>query len=199
MSDPRLQRVLSRIDEANAHDPSVVTMDGAAHPAAQLYGARMSAVLSALAPHASPHLQIAARGQHIERWSVPRDSYPQDRVGYLKWRKDLQAFHARRLGELMAEAGYDGDDQARVSDLVRKVGLKTDPEVQTLEDVACVVFLTHYGEDLFQRYDDDKVVDILRKTARKMSPCGIAHVGQLALSERNARLIGRALAEPGAE
>lgn len=194
MSDLRLSRVIALIDEANSCDPETVEVSGGERPAAFVYGKRMSATLEHLAPGASDHLQIAVRGQHIERWTVPRSTYAEGRTGYLKWRKDLQAFHAKRLAELMEKSGYHEMDIERVSRLVRKAGLKTDPEVQTLEDVACLVFLEHHAADLFERYEDDKVVDILEKTARKMSAEGLAAAGRLELGERLSRLMDRALA-----
>ena len=89
MTGEKFTEVLQRIDAANAADPEVV-MDGtASHPAALLYGRRMSAELVAFCSQASEHLRIAVRGQHIERWKIPRSDYPKDRQGYRKWRVDL--------------------------------------------------------------------------------------------------------------
>src|SRR5713226_4699128 len=118
-SDARLVEVLAAIDAANGQDPSQIEIDGRREPAELVYGRRMSETLARLAPQASEHLRIAARGQHIERWTSPRNSYAEGRVGYLKWRKDLQGFHARRIGEIMMAAGYDAGDVERVGALVR--------------------------------------------------------------------------------
>lgn len=189
----RLSRVLALIDEANCADPNLTDTPDGRRPAELVYGERMSAMLSGFRPAASEHLAIAARGQHIERWTVPRASYPAGRVGYLRWRSDLKSRHARRVGELMAAAGYPPDDVARVEALVRKERLKYDPAAQALEDVACLVFLAHYAEDFIARHDDDKVIDILRKTAVKMSPAGLAAAAGLALPERLARLLRTSL------
>ena len=194
MSSDRLAVVLRQIDDANARDPEHTETPGSRHPAALAYGLRMSATLDGFAPDASDHLRIAARGQHIERWMVPRSSYPEGRTGYLKWRKDLQAQHADRLSAIMKSAGYGEADASRVAALVRKERLKVDPEVQALEDVACLVFLEHYAGELFARYDDQKVIDILQKTARKMSAGGLAAAGKIKVGERLARLLSLALA-----
>ncbi len=190
----KLSDVLWRIDRANAADPNLVDEQGQQQPAELVYGARMSAMLSQFRPDAPEILQIAARGQHMERWTSPRKSYPEGRVGYLRWRKDLKDFHARRVGELMAEAGYSEADIARAGELVRKEQLKYDEEVQTLEDVICLVFLTHYAPDFIAPHDDEKVIGILAKTARKMSPEGLAAAGKLPLSGRLAQLLEQALA-----
>ena len=174
MSGTRFTRVLERIDAANAADPERA-MDGAVEqPAALLYGWRMSAELVAFCPDASESLRIAARGQHVERWTVPRESYPEGRAGYLRWRTDLGRYHAERVAEIMREAGYPEADCARVARILRKQGIQRDPEVQTLEDVACLVFMRWYFADFAAGREPGHVQDIVAKTARKMSAKGRA-------------------------
>jgi len=192
--DTRLADVLAAIDAANAQDPHTIEIDGRRDPAELVYGRRMSETLARVAPQASEHLAIAARGQHIERWSSPRKSYPDGRVGYLKWRKDLQEFHARRLGAIMTAAGYDDGDIARVGTLVRKERLKLDAEVQMLEDVACLVFLAHYLDDFLRKTDRDKMPGILAKTWNKMSAAGHAEALKLALPPPVPALLEQGLA-----
>ncbi|UYV37556.1 DUF4202 domain-containing protein [Rhodobacteraceae bacterium D3-12] len=173
MSDP-LGNVIAAIDAANAADPN--TEDG--RPAALLYGERMTSQLSRLFPDASEVLQIAARGQHIERWLLPRADYPKTRPGYFAWRKEQGRRHGERLAGLMADAGYCDADQARVATLLRKEGIKRDPEVQALEDVICFTFLTWY----FSPFAADKTAEglqrIVDRTALKMSAQGRARVLQ---------------------
>jgi hypothetical protein len=193
MGSDRLARILDLIDAANAADPNPVATTEGERPAELVYGERMSAMLARFCPTASEHLAIAVRGQHIERWTSPRPSYPEGRIGYLKWRKDLKDHHAARVGALMREAGYAAPDIARVAGLIRKERLKHDAEAQTLEDVACLAFLTHYAAAFIAKHDDAKVVDILAKTAAKMSKEGLAAACGLALPERLARLMGIAL------
>ncbi len=190
----RRSRVFELIDAANAADPNMIATPEGPRPAELVYGERMSAMLARYRPEASDHLAIAARGQHIERWTSPRSSYPQGRTGYLKWRKDLKDHHAARVGALMAEAGYAPPDVERVAALIKKERLKFDPEVQALEDVVCLVFLTHYAADFIAKHEDDKVVSILAKTAAKMSQEGLEAAARLPLPERLARLLGEALA-----
>jgi hypothetical protein len=168
----KLQATLNAIDAANAADPTVE--DG--RPAALLYGERMSAELARLFPLASEVLQIAARGQHVERWKVPRSDYPEGREGYLIWRRDHARRHAERVAGMIADAGYSADDQARVGVLLRKEGIKRDPEVQALEDVICFVFLKWYFAPFAAKHAEDDVQRIIDKTARKMSVEGRARV-----------------------
>lgn len=194
MADARLAGVIAEIDAANARDPHLVEVDGKPEPAELIYGRRMSATLARLSPDASEHLQIAARGQHIERWRTPRKSYPEGRPGYLKWRNDLKELHAGRLAEIMTAAGYAPDDIARVGALVRKERLKRDSEAQMLEDVVCVVFLEHYITDFMAKTEPDKLADILAKTWRKMSEHGHDHALRLALPPEVPKLLEQGLA-----
>ncbi len=181
----RISRALALIDAANAADPA---------GQAQLYGERMSAVLERLAPDAPETLKIAARAQHIERWTIPRSEYPEGRIPYLTWRKELQKLHARRAGEIMASCGYSDDEIARTGSLLRKERLKQDADAQMLEDVICLVFLEFEAPAFIAKHDDEKVKDILAKTAKKMSANGLEAAGQLPMDARLARLLGEALA-----
>lgn len=161
----RLDRTLAAIDAANAADPD--RSEGA--PAAFLYGTRMSVELDRLFPDASDELKVAARGQHIERWTSPRAAYPEGREGYLAWRRDLAAFHARRVGEIMAAEGYGEDSVERVGRMIRKEGIKRDAEVQALEDVICFTFLRWYFSPFAEGRDPAELERIVARTARKMS------------------------------
>lgn len=161
----RLEQVLAAIDEANALDP---TMDEG-RPEAQLYGERMSSELERLFPDASEVLQIASRGQHIERWTLPRSDYPMTRPGYFAWRKEQGRRHGERLAGLMADAGYSQEDQARVGTLLRKEGIKRDPEVQAFEDVICFTFLKWYFSPFAEDRTPESLQRIVDRTAIKMS------------------------------
>ena len=162
----RLSRALALIDAANSADPTVE--DG--QPAALLYGRRMTEELARLVPDASEILRIAARGQHVERWRLPRADFPAGKEGYLAWRREQGRRHAGRVAGIMAEVGYPDTDGARAGVLLRKEGLKRDPEVQALEDVICFTFLRWYFRPFAATRDPAEVADIVAKTARKMSP-----------------------------
>lgn len=161
----KLDVTLAAIDAANAQDPR----QDEGQPEALLYGQRMSSEVARLFPDAPDALQIAARGQHIERWVLKRVDYPEGRAGYLKWRRDLAAHHATRVGEIMADAGYDAEDIDTVGKMLRKEGIKRNELVQALEDVICFVFLKWYFAPFAAKHSHEKVVDIVHKTARKMS------------------------------
>lgn len=163
--DARLQRALDLIDAANAADPTLE--DG--RPAALLYGERMSAEVAHLVPDADDVLRIAARGQHVERWLLPLADYPEGREGYHAWRREQGRRHAERVMGIMAEAGYAAEDCARAGVMLRKEGIKRDPAVQALEDVICFTFLRWYFGPFAQGRDPEAVLEIVTKTARKMS------------------------------
>lgn len=167
-----LDRVMATIDAVNEADPD--TSEGA--PAALLYGQRMSSELERLFPDASDALRAAARGQHIERWILKRTDYPEGRAGYLTWRRDLARHHAERVGAIMAEAGFGPDAIDAAGQMLRKEGIKRNPEVQALEDVICFVFLKWYFAGFAVKQEADKLQRIVDKMARKMSAAGRARV-----------------------
>lgn len=187
-----LSSVLSQIDDANAKDPSQNVTSEGSEPAALAYGRRMSETLKDFAPDASEDLEIAVRGQHIERWLRPRSDYPEGREGYLHWRRDAAKFHAARVGAIMASAGYEARKIDHVSSLIMKKNLKSDPEAQTLENVACLVFLRWYANGFSETREEAKILAVVTKTARKMSNAGRAAALKLGLPQRVADAISAA-------
>ena len=157
------------IDAVHAEDPE---RDATGRPKELVYAERMSAWLEKLAPQASEHLKLATRCQHLRRWAIPRASYPEGKVGYLRWRKDEALAHAALAGEILARAGYEADAVARVQSLVKKERIKHDAEAQLLEDATCLAFLEVDFAAFAQKHDEAKVLDILRKTWPKMSSRG---------------------------
>ena len=182
-----LNKAFALIDAANADDPNDKELRDAALAVDWVRRLR---------PEGAPDaLLLAARAHHVRRWEIPRDTYPEGRAGYLRWKRDLQEHHAAVAAPLVRSAGYDDDVVARVQDIVRKRGLLTNPDVQTLEDALCLVFVQTQFADLAARLDDDKMVDILRKSLRKMSDAGRAAALGLepTLSDYERALLARAL------
>jgi hypothetical protein len=182
------------IDAAHAADPKR-TADG--RPAEQLYAERMEAWVARLVPGATPLLRLAARCQHLERWSVPRSTFPEGKAGYLAWRRSLYVKQADRAKALLRQAGVAEVEAAEVATWVSKTGLKTNPGTQALEDAACLVFLENEIEAFAAQHADypaEKFVDILRKTWRKMSPPAQQAALGLTLPPAIAALVRSALA-----
>ncbi len=193
MTTSRLVKILQLIDERNALDPRSELHENRATPKELLYGQRMSATLQRFKPDADELLQIACRAQHIERWILPRSDYPMDRQGYKQWRTQLAQHHAQLTAQLMASCGYSEEEQQRVATILQKKQLKRDAEVQTLEDVACLVFLEYYLEEFAGKHAHDKLLDIVRKTWNKMSEDGHAAALQLPLSGNMLDMVKEAL------
>lgn len=187
------QLAIKKIDEANSRDPNKETVEGKEWPKELIYAHRMTEWLGKLDPDASEALRLAVRCQHIERWAIQREEYPRTRPGYLKWRNDLKRYHADRAGEILRDTGYPDEVIQKVQDLVMKKGLKTDPEAQKLEDVACLVFLAYYFEDFSRNHSEEKLVRIIKKTWRKMSEKGREMALSLNLSDSAHSLMEKAV------
>jgi tRNAThr (cytosine32-N3)-methyltransferase len=164
MSDP-VTAALAAIDAAHRQDPEGRELG---------YAEAITGWVARLVPDASPALRLAARCQHLERWTLPRTAYPMDKVGYHAWRREQYRRQGARAKDLCLGAGVDAAIAERVERLVAKQ-LAKDPEGAALEDAACLVFLEREAPLFVAAHPDytaDKYVDILRKTARKMSPAG---------------------------
>lgn len=165
-------RARELIDAAHAADPKR-TADG--RPAELVYADRMETWAVRAAAEPTDLLRLAARCQHLERWLVPRATFPEGKVGYLKWRQSLYKKQADRARELMLQAGVPSADADAAATWVSKTALKTNPGTQALEDAACLVFLENEIQDFAAQHSDyprEKFVDIIRKTWKKMSPRG---------------------------
>jgi hypothetical protein len=177
-----LDDAFAAIDAANADDPNGRELD---------HAERAVAWIRALRPDAPPELLLAARGHHVRRWEIPRASEPDGRAGYLRWKRRLQEHHAEVLGRVLDGRGFD---VARVQALVKKERLRSDADVQSLEDALALVFLETQLNDLSAKLDDDHMVDVLAKTLRKMTPAGHAAAASLAYDEHGRALVQRAIA-----
>ena len=181
------------IDAAHAADPARAA-DG--RPAELVYANRMEHWVAQVAAEPTPLLRLAARCQHLERWSVPRASFPLDKAGYHAWRRSLYLKQADRARALLVAAVVPAAEAGEVFTWVSKTGLKTNPGTQALEDAACLVFLETEIEAFAAQHADyprEKFIDILRKTWRKMSPRAQDLARSLALSPSIAALVKDAL------
>ncbi len=166
------EKAVALIDAANSEDPNKETVGGKEWPKELIYSHRMVEMLERFKPDADEAQKLAIRAQHVQRWKSPRENYSMDRIGYLKWRKDLYKFHANLAGDLLAEAGYGEEVISRVKEAVAKKRIKENPDTQLLEDIADLVFIEYYMQpfaDKHPEYDEEKWLDIIRKTWKKMS------------------------------
>ncbi|OOF95727.1 hypothetical protein ASPCADRAFT_145942 [Aspergillus carbonarius ITEM 5010] len=169
--DP-LTQALTKIDSLHSLDPTKTPTTNI--PYELHYAQKMTTYLYKHTPNPSPTLQLAIRAQHLKRWEVPRASYPAGKAGYYAWRTGLARRQAEIAVEVCLESGIGEADAARVGALIHKEGLRggEDAEAQALEDVACLVFLDDQLEGFEGAWEEEKVVEILRKTWGKMSERG---------------------------
>lgn len=193
LSTTKRDLAFQAFDAANSADPNKEMWQGKVYPKEVLYAQRMTKRLDIFLPNASEALHLAARCQHICRWEIPRSDFPMTRTGYNQWRSKLRLFHAAKAASLLEEIGYEQTIIDRVKFLVLKKRLKRDAETQALEDVICLVFLEHYFDDFAKKHEEEKLIDILRKTWAKMSENGQAAALQLSLSDSGVELIQKAL------
>jgi hypothetical protein len=188
------KRASEAIDAAHALDPNKITVDGKEIPYELHYSQKCMSYLEKRSATPSEALQLAIRAQHFRRWEVPRSNYPMTRVGYITWRSALKSRQALQVEAICSEAGYSKEIAERVGALIRKENLKEDEETQALEDVACLVFLDDQFEQFEKEHDEDKIINILRKTWGKMTKKGHELALQIPMSGRPQELVQKALA-----
>ena len=188
-----LAAAFAAIDAANAEDPATVLVRGERRAKEQAHAEMAVEWIRRLVEQPSDALLLAARAHHVRRWEVPRSSEPSGRAGYLRWKRGLQQHHAEVAGRVLDGVGIERETVERVQALVRKERLRTDPEVQALEDALCLVFVeTQFGE-LAEQLGDDHMVEVVVKTLRKMTAAGRSAALGLPLDDDALRIVGRAL------
>lgn len=188
-----LPAALAAIDHAHAADPE----RRGDRPAELVYADAVERWVRRLVGSPSDVLILAARCQHLERWALPRSSYPLDRTGYHAWRTEQYRRQGARARELCVAAGVAEADAERVERLVAK-RLAREPDGQALEDAACLVFLESEVTGFAAGHPDytaDKYVQILVRTMRKMSAEARRVALAMDLPEPFAGLVRQAAAE----
>lgn len=207
IGDDRFARAIAAIDAANTADPNelVVARDGVTirGPKELLHAQAMTEWVLALDPDADEVQLLAARAHHLRRWTTPRSDWPEGRAGYLKWRIEARRRHAADVAEILRAEGYDDATVDAVAAIVTKAELGRGdladvdgraPAVQTHEDALCLVFLTTQFAPTAEQLGADKMVDVLVRTIAKMGARGRRAALKLPLGEREAALVGAALA-----
>jgi hypothetical protein len=174
----KLQHAFEQFDNYNKTDPTIFEWEGVCYPQEYFLAIKLYDWVLKLDPDAGEELLLASRCQHIGRWEIPRDSYPEGREAYLRWRSDLAKYHAEVATAILQDAGYDEQQIARVRQILLKQKIKVDADVQTMENALCLVFLEFQYEDFFPKHEQDKLVNILKRSLLKMD----AHGHKFALS-----------------
>ena len=191
--DSKYERALGLIDEAHAQDPNLIEVNGVKQPYELHYSKKMSSYLEKRNPAAPATLRLAIRAQHFRRWEIPRDSYPMTKIGYHAWRTFLKKRQAELASQICLDCGYSEEEAGRVAAMIRKEDLKKDEDTQTLEDIACLVFLDDQFEEFEKQHDEDKIIRILQKTWGKMTEKGHELAYEVPMSDRAKSLVAKAL------
>jgi RimJ/RimL family protein N-acetyltransferase len=189
----QLDQAFSLFDDYNRKSPDHLISKGVTFPTEYFYALQLHEWVKKLDPNASEPLQLASRCQHIGRWQIKRTSYPEGRIGYLTWRSDLSKFHADTASSILRSVGYDESMIEIVREIVLKRNRRNVPDVQTMEDALCLVFLEFQFDDLISKHPQEKIIGILQKTWGKMSQRGKDWALKLEYSATGAELISRAL------
>jgi len=168
----KLQHAFEQFDNYNKTDPTIFEWEGISYPQEYFLAIKLYDWVLKLDPDAGEELLLASRCQHIGRWEIPRDSYPEGREAYLKWRSDLAKYHAEVATAILQDAGYDEQQIARVKQILLKQKIKVDADVQTMENALCLVFLEFQYEDFSPKHSQDKLVNILKRSLLKMDAQG---------------------------
>jgi hypothetical protein len=170
----RLDKAFELFDAYNKQDPRSFSWEGVIEPQEYFFAVKLYNWVLKLDPNADEELLLASRSQHIGRWEIPREDYPEGREPYLKWRKHLALHHAAITARLMKDARYGDEAIDRVKQIILKQRIKVDADVQTMENALCLVFLELQYEEFRKKYvhDADKMINILRKSLLKMDGHG---------------------------
>lgn len=198
-SPSRFAAAIDAIDALHTEDPSSIEVAGERVPAELDYARRMTAWVESLSASPSEALLLAARAQHLCRWRIPRSNYPEGTAGYHRWRIEQREMHAALAAEVLTTAGYDEALTDRVKDVIQKKNLARDPDAQTLEDAACLVFLETQLAGFAEGRRKEQLVDILRKTWKKMSGPARERALALPMTDDVRALVEEALVGRGRE
>lgn len=191
----KLEQAFELFDDYNKQGPEQLVWNGQSFPAEFFYAVELYNWVRKIEPGANEFLLLASRSQHIGRWEIPRSDYPEGRTGYLKWRSDLGKFHAAKAGEILESVGYTTEEIERVQQIIQKQRLKLDADVQVIENALCLVFLEFQYDDLIRKLSEEKMINVLRKTWKKMSKAGHDAALKLQYSPEGSSLIAKALQE----
>lgn len=189
----KLDKAFEKFDNYNKKDPNIFTWKGVSYPQEYFLALKLYEWVKKLAPDPSEELLLSSRCQHIGRWEIPRDSYPDGRDGYLKWRKDLALFHAGKASVIMESVGYPDYKVSRVKQIILKQKIKADKEVQVMENALCLVFLEFQYEEFYPKHSLEMVINILKRSLIKMDNHGRQFALGLTYSEMGLFCINKAL------
>ncbi len=187
------KKAIQQLSAAHLQDPNMETWNNEIYPAEWLYIQRITEKLETFEPDASIELIIAANCQHLYRWEIERNSFPEGRIGYHKWRNYLSEYQAMKARGIILNAGFDSDFADLVKIIVKKENIFSNAEAQTLEDVVCLVFMEYYLDEFVQEKSELNMSTIILKTWNKMSEKGHQEAMKIKFSDATLPVIKKAL------
>jgi hypothetical protein len=183
MLDQQYKTAIELIDKVHNQDPTSDTIDGVKIKAELLYSNRMLSVLEKVAPDASLELKLAAKCQHISRWSIPRATFSMDKKGYYQWRAAIMEHQLSVTTSVLKQAEINDQRIEIIVDALKNKADKTNLNASIIEDTACLTFIKWYLVPFAGQFDAVKAKIILQKTAGKMSERGLGLLPEMELSE----------------
>ena len=103
---------------------------------------------------------------------------------------------------LSLQEGFSEQEANQTASMIRKENLQLGGDSQTLEDVACLVFLQHYFNDFAAKYTGSiegevKIINIVKRTWGKMSHEAHEIALSLTLPAHLSALVEKALSADG--
>ncbi len=183
ITQDQYKTAIELIDKVHNQDSNSELVDGVEVKAELLYSNRMLEVLQLVNPQASLELKLAAKCQHISRWSIPRATFSMDKKGYYQWRGAIMEHQLAVTTKTLKEAGVDDESITIIVDALKNKADKTHLNASIIEDTACLTFIKWYLVPFAGQFDVAKATVILKKTAAKMSDRGLGLLPQMELSE----------------
>lgn len=190
----KIREALKRFDDYNRNDPNTFTWQDGTHAQELFLADKLYDWIYKLAPNPSIALQLASKSQHIGRWEISRSSFPMDKNGYLNWRKQLAIHHANLTRTILKDVGFPESTIDQVEQIILKKKIKGNPDVQTMENALCLVFLEFQYEDFYPKYEE-KIINILKRSLLKMDHTGHQFALRLPYTKKGLSFIKMALAE----
>ena len=190
--DQQFADAIERIDAANRDDPRTELVDGQPQSRELLFAQRVYDWVRKLVDDPSEELLLAARAHTLRRWLIPRDRYPKTTIGYHQWRDTLAQLHADEAESILRAVGYQDEKIQKIKAFITKDNWPGDNEACALEDADCLVFLETKLGDYIDTWEDSKMLRVLARTFRKMTPDARTRADQLKLGDREQEVLRRA-------
>ena len=165
-------RALAAFDAIDMGDPKRVKTDRGDEPFAAVYHRTLAAWVERLAVEPGLALRTAARCQHLGRYRLPRERFPEGLAGYKKSRTFAALEQEATATAILTEAGLEEPDVARVGNLLMKRGLNSVTEVALFEAAICLTFLELELDAFAAKHDEPKTVLGPREDLGKDAPAG---------------------------